>query len=158
MAAITRRSAAKPVSRIATLATKDALTGSVDGTQAIDVSGSTRVIISQFNDGTAGTVGIDVIEISHDGGKTWAIDDTLLAVDSNDATGTVVVGAALNAAGVEPLTFAAGTFKSGPYHGPTLMRCARGGAGAGGTAWTTGAPSVTAVVIGQVTGSVATLA
>lgn len=123
-----------------TLAAADDLNGA--GT-TLDVSGAGRVIIAQIADGTAGTAGIDVIEISKDGGTTW-IDDPTLRLATADDDGTVVTDAALNAAGVEPT--GAKLFKSGPHTGPTLLRCGRGGSGEQGTAWTTGAPSVVAIV------------
>jgi len=159
MAVITRRGRILPVSRLLTLATADDLNGTVDGTQNMNVSGATRVIYFQEDSGTAGTAGIDVIEVSKDGGTNWSLDTTLMAVSpdaasSNDATGDIVAGAALNAAGVEPVDGA--LFKGGPYEGATLVRCGRGGAGAGGTAWVTGAPAVKAFIIGGPTGVPAT--
>jgi hypothetical protein len=146
MAAIRRRSARNVAAAIATLATADDVNGTVDGTQYLDVSGASVVIIIQENNGTAGTLGVDVIEESSDGGTTWAACDTLLLASANPFTGTVVASGALNAAGVEPVN--AAYFKAGPFHGPTKLRCARGGTGAGGTAWTTGAPSVFAITVG----------
>jgi len=128
-----------------TLATADDLNGTSDNTQAFDVSGSARVLIVQDNSGTAGTTGIDVVEISKDGGITWAAAEDVLAANSNDKTGTVLVAGALNAAGVEPTRTA--FFKAGPYSGKTALRVSRGAAGSG-TAWTTGAPRVYAVLVG----------
>ena len=89
---------------------------------------------------------IDVIEVSHDNGKQWNADDTLLALASDESTGTVVASGALNAAGVEPT--GAAIFKSGPHNGPTLMRCARLTGTGGGTTWVTGAPQVIAIKVG----------
>ena len=126
-----------------TLAAADDLDGA--GT-TLDVSGTDRVIIVQINNGTAGTAGVDAIEISKDGGSTWAADETILALASDDITGTVLAGGALNAAGVEPA--GAAIFKSGPHTGPTLMRCARLTGTGGGTTWVTGAPQVVAVRVG----------
>lgn len=148
MAAITRRGLILPVSKLHTLATADDLNGTSDGTQEFNVSGATRVIIFQVNDGTAGTAGIDVIEVSKDGGSEWAADTTVLPIDADDSTGTIQAAGALNAAGVEPATVMGGIFKSGPYEGPTLIRCSRGAAGTG-TAWVTGAPSVKMAVVGK---------
>ena len=131
------------------MCSSDLLNGVQDGTKNVDVSGALRVLIFQVNDGAAGTAGIDVIQVSHDGGVQWAADDTLLAMASDDQTGTVVADAALNAAGAEPALFAA--FKSGPHPGPTLMRCIRDDAATfAGAAldWTTGAPSVDCLRIG----------
>lgn len=128
---------------VTTLAAADDLDGAA---VTLDVSGSDRVIYEQIANGTAGTAGIDIIEVSNDGGVTWRVDETLLAVADDDLTGTVVSGAALNAAGVEPT--GAATFKGGPYPGKTLVRCGRGGSGEAGTAWVTGAPQVRAIVVG----------
>ena len=156
MAAIARRSMRSLISREFTLATADDLDGLTDNTQAAIVTGAARVIIFQKDAGTAGTAGIDVIEISHDGGTTWAADDTLLAIDANDVTGTVVASAALNAAGVEPLDGAA--WKSGPYSGPAAIRVGRKTTDTGGTTWVTGSPSVTCVAIGLGGGSLTAVA
>lgn len=154
MAAIARRSNMAPVSQTVTLATADDLNGTSDNTQAFDVTGAQRVIVVQVNSGTAGTAGIDIIEVSKDGGDTWAAATRGLAVGSNDATGTEIDGV-LNAAGVEPT--GAAVFKFGPYEGPTAIRCSRGAAG-GGTAWVTGAPAVLMFTIGQTVAAPAALA
>lgn len=146
MATIRRRSLRNVVQAAATLATADDLNGTTDNTQLLDVGGAGAVIILQHNNGTLGTVGVDVIEISKDGGISWAADPTILALASDSFTGTVLASGALNAAGVEPVN--AALFKSGPHAGPTQMRCARGGTGAGGAAWTTGAPTVQAFRVG----------
>lgn len=142
MATIERRSMAFAIPAGTTLAAANDLNGA--GT-TLDVSGTSRVLIAQIANGTAGTAGIDVIEVSHDGGSTWAVDDTLLALASDDDSGTLVDGV-LNAAGVAPT--GAALFKGGPYRGPTLIRCGRGGSGEAGTAWVTGAPEVLAVTVG----------
>lgn len=136
MAAIARRSIRARINAATELAAADDVDG---GTTTLDVSGAQRVIIAQINNGTAGTLGIDIVEISHDGGDNWAADDTLLALASDENTGTVVANAALNAAGVEPS--GAALFKSGPHNGPTLMRVQRS------TNWATGAPQVIAFTI-----------
>lgn len=146
MAAIRRRHMGSLVSRKFTLATADDLNGTTDGTQELDVSGAARVIIVQDNTGTAGTLGVDVVEISHDGGTNWEAATDVLAIDSDDTTGTVLANGALNSAGTEPTT--AAVFKAGPYTGPTLLRIGRGSSGAAGTAWTTGAPAVYAFLVG----------
>lgn len=154
MAAIARRSHMAPVSKTAVLATADDLNGTSDNTQAFDVTGAERIIVAQQPVGTAGTAGIDVIEISHDGGTTWAAADKVLAIASDDATGTELNGI-LNAAGVEPT--GAALFKCGPYEGPVAIRCSRGAAGSG-TAWVTGAPRVDVFTIGQTSGDLTALA
>jgi len=123
-----------------TLATADDLNGTVNNTQAYDISGYERVIIMQKNNGTAGTAGIDVVEYSKDGGVTWAAATDVLTLQSDDAEGTFLANGALNAAGVEPTDHA--QFKAGPFTGKTAIRIARGGTGAGGAAWVTGAPEV----------------
>lgn len=156
MAAISRRSLVCAIGIPVELAAADDLNGVVDNTDAFDITGALRVIVIQENDGTAGTAGIDAVEISHDGGYTWAADQTVLPVAQNDVTGTIQASGVLNAAGVEPTLYAA--FKCGPYEGPTAIRIARGGSGASGTAWVTGAPSVIAIPIGLTAGSASALA
>jgi hypothetical protein len=136
------------VSRKFVLATADDVDGTTDNTQAFDVTGCLGVILHQVNDGTAGTLGIDVVEVSHDGGSNWAADDTVLAADSNAVSGTILAGGALNAAGVEPATVLAGVFKAGPWPGPTAIRIGRKTTDTGGTTWATGAPSVVGYAIG----------
>lgn len=150
MTAIARRSMRSLVSREFTLATADDVDGTTDNTQAADVTGASRVIIFQKNNGTAGTLGIDVVQYSHDGGNTWAAADDVLAIDSNDVSGTVLAGGALNAAGTEPSLVAA--FKCGPFNGPTAIRIDRS------TNWATGAPTVTCVAVGLGGGSLSALA
>jgi len=150
MAAIARRSHMAPVSQTVTLATADDLDGTTDNTQAFVVTGAQRVIVAQLNSGTAGTAGIDKIEISNDGGKQWRAADKVLAVASDDATGTELDGI-LNAAGVEPA--GAAIFKLGPYEGPTAIRCGRKTTDTGGTTWVTGAPAVLMFTIGQTSGA-----
>jgi len=146
MTAIVRRGLLAKIPAAFVLATADDLDGTTDNTQACDVSGTLRVLYVQINNGTDGTAGIDCIETSTDGGTTWAADATVLALASNDATGTIVVAGVLNAAGVEPT--GAAVFKGGPYEGPTLVRCGRKTTTTGGTTWVTGAPTVWAVRIG----------
>lgn len=146
MAAISRRSVMSPISQIFTLATADDLNGVQDLTQSFDVTGASRVIVVQENTGTAGTAGIDVLAISHDDGLTWAAADKVLAVDSNDSTGTELNGI-LNAAGVEPTN--AAVFKCGPYEGPTAIRVFRYVTDlTGSAAWVTGAPKVYGFIVG----------
>jgi hypothetical protein len=135
-----------PVSKTVTLATADDLDGTVDNTQAFDITGAQRVIVVQVANGTAGTAGIDVIELSSDGGTTWAAADKGLAVASDDSTGTEIDGV-LNAAGVEPT--GAAVFKFGPYEGPVAIRCGRKTTTTTGTTWVTGAPTVLMFTVGQ---------
>lgn len=146
MAAITRRSIATPISIPFTLATADDLDGTVDNTQAANITGASRYLINQINNGTNGTAGIDCIEISHDGGVTWAADTTLILTSANDLTGTIVVSGVLNAAGAEPTGGA--LWKGGPQEGPTAIRCARLTGTGGGTTWVTGSPTVTVTAVG----------
>ena len=145
MAAITRRGNLAKIPAGTTLADADDLDGTTDNTQILDVTGSLRVIYWQINNGTAGTAGVDVIEVSTDGGTTWSVDNTLLAIASNDLTGTHLAGV-LNAAGVEPPNGA--LFKGGPYEGPTKVRVGRKTTTTNGTTWITGAPTVIAYAIG----------
>lgn len=136
----------QPVGDIFTLAAADDLNGDPTNTaNHLDVTGASRVVVLQLNSGTAGTLGIDVIQISHDGGSNWEADSSLV-----DNDGDAVTDAALNAAGVEPS--GAAVFTSGPHAGPTLMRCVRDDAAVDpGTSvdWTTGAPAVMAITIGK---------
>lgn len=131
-----------------TLATADDLNGTSDGTQYLDITGASAVIVAQLNSGTAGTAGIDIIEVSTDGGTTWAAATAatigqghagLLLEDGSKAAAS---GAALNAAGVEP--GGAAIFSLAGVPGPAKIRCSRGAAGTG-TAWVTGAPAVVAL-------------
>lgn len=148
MAAINRRSIHSPISRIFTLAAADDLDGIAIATltSSFNVTGASRVVVVQENTGTAGTAGIDVIAISKDGGSTWAAADKVLAVDSNDSTGTELNGI-LNAAGIEPTQ--AAVFKCGPYEGPTAIRVIRNVTDlAGSAAWVTGAPKVYGFIVG----------
>ena len=157
MTAISRRSQRHPISRLFTLATADDLDGTIDNTQAVVVTGAERAIILTIT-GTPGTAGIDVLEVSHDGGSTWAADTTLMAIDSNDYSGNIVASAALEAAGVESTTLANGTFKAGPWHGPTALRIGRKTTDTRGTTWITGAPLVQCFLIGQTSGAPSALA
>lgn len=109
-----------------------------------DITGALRLIITQTDDGTAGTLGIDAVEYSFDGGNEWEAATDLRAIDTADDA-TAISGGVLNAAGVEPAAGLA-VFKAGPFQGPTLVRVA--GANGTGTDWATGAPSVKANVIG----------
>jgi len=159
MTAISRRGQFCPISNEVTLATADDLNGTNDNTQAYNITGADRVIISQISNGSAGTAGIDCIEISHDDGQTWKPDATTgLLATANDNTGTIIVDGVLNVAGVEPTTLS-GVFKFGPYEGPTWIRCGRLTSTitsmttydhtlTGGTTWVGGAPSVFMVAIG----------
>lgn len=148
MTAISRRSNIVKIPASVSLADADDLDGTTDNTQAYDVTGVKRLLIAQIDAGTPGTAGIDVIEISKDGGTTWSADTTLLALASDDNTGTVVTSAALNAAGIEP-TGKVAIFKSGPHEGPTYIRCGRKTTTTGGTTWVTGAPSVILIKVGS---------
>jgi hypothetical protein len=144
-------------STILSLASADDLNGTSDNTQAYDITGADRVVVYVHNNGTAGTAGIDVVEYSHDGGKTWASADDVLALTSHDAEGTFLVSGVLNAAGVEPTGIA--FFKAGPFNGPTAIRVTRNvSINAASAAWVTGAPSVGAVVIGKGVSTLAALA
>lgn len=157
--AITRKGSNRsPInSTLLVLASADDLNGTSDNTQAYDITGADRVIIAQHNNGTAGTLGIDVVEYSKDGGKSWASAEDVLALASNDAEGTFLVSGVLNAAGVEPSGIA--YFKAGPFSGPTAIRVTRNVSyNAASAAWATGAPSVHAIVIGDGVGAIAALA
>jgi len=174
MAAIKRRGAIAPISRVVTLATADDLDGTQDNTQAYDVTGAIRIVVCQVNNGTNGTAGIDVLEISHDDGVSWKAADKVLALDSNDSSGTELNGV-LNVAGTEPTVAGAttlGVFKCGPYEGKTALRIGRktsadiatysmvtwGKELTSGTTWVTGAPSVYMVAVGVTVASLTALA
>ena len=157
MAAIVRRSSILPISIGAAAQDAGDLNGVADETNSFDVTGALRVLIIQgtIQDDTAGTAGIDVVQVSYDGGVLWEPDTTVLPLAQNDATGTVQTIGALNAAGVEPATSALGIFKCGPYEGKAAIRVVRDTAGGlldwegnGGTDWATGAPAVTIIAIG----------
>jgi hypothetical protein len=144
---IVRPTHAFPIPAGFTLATADDVNGTNDGSQYLDVSGKMRVLYVQINNGTAGTTGIDAINVSFDGGVNFVDDDTLLALASDDDSGTVIVDGLLNAAGAEPT--GAAVFKGGPYLGQVKVRCARNVADdAASAAWTTGAPTVLAITVG----------
>lgn len=151
MPAIKRRAYnfADAISQQQGLVAANDLDGTASTRRAIFVDGNTRVIIFQDNDGTAGTTGIDVVCVSNDGGVTWAPEpNTGLAINSDDTAGTVLAGGALNAAGVEPTTVKASLFKFGPFEQPCYLRIARKNTVTGAAAWTTGAPSVLAFLVG----------
>lgn len=141
------------IGNFVTLASADDLDGTVDGTQYLDLKGASACLIAVLNLGTAGTLGIDVIEFSRDGGTTWAAATTANIGQGHGGVrklsdGSAVASAALEAAGIEPVTAATTLFfMRGPF-GPMHIRCARGGSGASGTAWATGAPLVVAARIG----------
>lgn len=158
MAAISRRSLVCPIGIPVTLATAGDLDGVQDATKSFDITGALRVIVLQTFSGTDGSAGIDVIQISHDGGSSWAADTTVLPLSENDVTGTVQASGALQAAGAEQTTapYYLG-FKCGPYEGPTAIRVARDTDGFGGTDWVTGAPAVTLIPIGLTAGSVSAI-
>lgn len=138
------------IANSATLATADDLDGTTDNTQLLDISGAAGTIIIQHNNGTAGTAGVDVIEISRDGGTNF-VAATAAGIGRGHAglltgAGAVVANAALNAAGVEPVNMA--VFSLGPVDGKATIRCGRKTTTTTGTTWVTGAPSVTAHRIG----------
>lgn len=140
-----------PLGEATILAATDDLDGA--GT-TMNVTGAAGVIIVQADSsaGADGTAGIDIIEFSRDGGSNWKVATAANIGQGHagllleDGTAAVVTGAALNAAGVEPV--GAAIFSLGPVDGPFMIRCGRGGAGQAGTAWVTTAPSVTAIKIG----------
>lgn len=140
-----------PLGELATLADADDLDGTVDGTQDLDLTGAAGCIIVAQNIGTDGTAGQDVIEISRDDGETFlaaTADNIGQGHDGlmlEDGAAAAAVDAELNAtAGTEVNA----VFSLGPLDGPAVIRCARGGTGAGGIAWVTGAPEVVAIRIG----------
>ena len=141
-----RNSLVCPISEDFVLATADDLDGVQDATQTYDITGASRLIITQVNDGTAGTAGIDVVLYSFDGGYEWETADDIRLIDAADDS-TALAGGALNAAGVEPAV-GAQVFKGGPYVGPVQVKIGRDTSGDGGTDWVTGAPSVKGNVIG----------
>lgn len=140
MATVQRRFRGKEMPAATTLAAADDLDGA--GT-LLRVPRGARVLIAQLNNGTNGTAGVDVIEISAPPGAAFVADPTLVTVASADQGGTVVT--ALNAAGAEPLGGA--LWKAGPYPTDVDMRCARLTGTGGGTTWVTGAPQVIAQII-----------
>lgn len=149
MVAIHRRSLVCPIGITVALADADDDDGT-DQAYSYDITGALRALVMVVDDGTASTLGIDVVEISHDGGNEWAVDgSTVLLCSADDDAGTVAASGALNAAGVEPATPRAGWFKVGPYEGPTLIRIGRDTSANNGTDWEAAkAPSVSLIPIG----------
>lgn len=145
-------SSRSPLGELTTLASADDLNGTVDNSQVLDLSGAAGAIVVQRNSGTNGTGGIDVIEFSVDDGHSWAaataanIGRAHAGLLLEDGSAAAQANAALNAAGAEPTGDA--LFSLGPVDGPFMIRCARGGSGASGTAWVTGAPAVFAFRLG----------
>jgi hypothetical protein len=152
MAAIKRRAynPSNTYSKYVTLVAANDLDGTASTRRSIFVPGGARLIVFQDNDGTAGTAGIDVACTSYDG-VAWAVDgNTGLAINSDDSTGSVLAGGALNAAGVEPTTVKTSLFKFGPFEASCYFRIARKTTTLGtAVTWVTGAPSVVAFVTGQ---------
>ncbi len=133
---------------LVTLASADDLDGTLDGSQYFKVPKGARALIFQADDGTHGTAGIDVIEVNI--GSTGFIPaPDLLLLSSADQSGTPVTGAALNAAGVEPVSpnIGAAHWKLGPYAQDAIVRCGRKTTSTAGTTWITGAPSVYALLL-----------
>lgn len=128
-----------PISEDFELAEADDLDRSVYAA-GYDITGALRLIITQVDDGTSGTAGIDSVQYSFDGGYEWEDAEDLRTIDAADDS-TAIAGGVLNAAGVEPAAGLA-VFKAGPFFGPTLVRVNAD------TDWSTGAPSVKANVIG----------
>jgi hypothetical protein len=137
-----------------TLATTDDVDRSdcTDGTiDPLDITGKNGTLIFMKDDGTPGTVGIDVIVLSFDGGTTW-----VTAVKANighghagllleDGSKAAAAGAALCAAGVEPAD-GCSIFSLGPIPGPALLRCGTATNSEGTAAdWTSGAPGIYAL-------------
>lgn len=141
-------SARAPLLAAFTLAAQDSLTGTVDGTQYLDLSGAEAVFIFQASRATA-AAGRDVVEISFDDGKTF-VAATAANVGVRSAGLLKSDGTAAASAFVNPTagTVLDGLVMMGPHQGPAKIRIARGGSGAGGTAWTTAAPAVIAVRVG----------
>lgn len=143
-----------PVGELTTLATADDLDGTASGNQELDLTGAAGAIIIQVANGTAGTLGIDVIGFSVDGGENWKlataanIGNGHAGLLAEDGSAAAAAGAALNAAGVEPT--GATVFSLGPVDGPFKIKCFRDATGALGTEtdWATGAPSVYALRLG----------
>jgi hypothetical protein len=155
MVAIHRRSLICPIGITVALADADDDDGT-DQAYSYDISGALRCLVMQVDDGTDSAVGIDVVEISHDGGSEWYADGGtakvgpgVLLCSADDETGTIAVAGVLNVSGAEPATARAGWFKVGPYEGPTLIRIGRDTSANSGTDWDAGqAPSVSLIPIG----------
>lgn len=133
-----------PIAAQTTLCAADDLDGA--GT-TLDISGRAAVLIAQVASGTAGTAGVDVAQVSKDGGLTWSN-----AIIRN-AAGTAVTTGILNVAGVEPTGAALFSLQArdGQLDGPTMLRVCRDTSDTqSDTAidWVTGAPAVVAMTIG----------
>ena len=148
MTAVMHRRRGTQIPAMVTLASADDLDGTLDGTQYLKVPAGDRVIIIQMDNGTLGTAGVDVIEVSV-GGGAFVADPSLVLASGADQAGTLIASGALNAAGVEPATPGGGAaiWKSGPFARNVVMRCGRKTTSTGGTTWVTGAPSVYAILI-----------
>lgn len=131
------------------LATANDLDGTLDGTQYLDLTGAGGCIITQFQSGTEGTAGVDVVEFSRDGGKTWKaataanLGNRHLGLQLM-SDGSAVSNAALNAAGTEVDLH----YFLGPTAGPFLIRIGRKTSDTSGTTWVSGAPKVVGIRIG----------
>ena len=142
-----------PFGEYTVLATADDLDGTSDNSQMLNLKGAAGCLILAGPIGTAGTVGIDVIQFSRDGGTTWANATATLigqghkGLEAEDGSGAAAPGAAMMVAGVEAVTGAAMLFSLGPVDGPFHIRCSRK-TGEGGTTWVTGAPNGGAIRIG----------
>lgn len=145
----TRRS---PLGELTTLASADDLDGVQDETKVLDLTGSAGCIIAQLNSGTAGTLGVDVVVFSRDGGSNYALATAAnigqghAGLILEDGTAAAAANAALNAAGVEPS--GAALFSLGPVDGPFQIKVMRDTSAGFGTDWATGAPAVVAIRIG----------
>jgi hypothetical protein len=141
-----------PIGELTTLATADDLDGTTDNTQVLDLTGAAGAIVIQLNSGTAGTAGIDVVEFSRDGGKSYKaataanIGQGHAGLLLEDGTAAAAASAALNAAGTEPS--GAAVFSLGPVDGPFQIRVGRKTTTTNGTTWVTGAPAVVALRLG----------
>lgn len=138
-----------PFGELTTLAAANDLNG--DTALYLDLTGAAGAIIVAQNNGTDGTAGQDIIEFSRDEGRSWKAATAAnlgrghAGLQLEDGSAAAAANAALNqTAGTE----VDAVFSLGPVDGPVRIRCARGGSGASGTAWVTGAPTVVAIRIG----------
>jgi hypothetical protein len=136
------------------LAAADDLDGVQDESKVLDLTGSAGCIILAGPIGTPGTLGVDVVVFSRDGGENYAlataanIGNGHAGLLAEDGSAAAAADAALNAAGVEAVTAAAMVFSLGPVDGPFQIKVMRDTSAGFGTDWSGGAPNVSAIRIG----------
>jgi hypothetical protein len=152
-----------PLGELTQIGTADDIDRSAgDGTDGtydpLDLTGAAGALIFVLNDGNAGTVGVDILEFSTDGGSNFLPATAANLAASNkghagllyeDGSAAASTNASLSpgGAGVEPA--AVYVFSLGPVDGPFEIRVGSNSAGtANAIDWSTGCPSIWAMRIG----------